>query len=213
MLSNGESQQQVLTTLLLHKSGMSVDELADQVGISRNAINQHLMALEQQGYVRKMAARKTAGRPCRIYALTEDGISLFPKQYSWFSRLLIRTLREQMGQDQLSDYLYRLGVQMSADNIPRLVGKNRPERVQEIVKIMNEKGFLARAIAPQDQEKIPRIECKNCVYHDLAMEYPEVCRFDLGFLRGLMGADVEHQECMHRGGEACRFRFKPLESA
>jgi hypothetical protein len=26
----------------------------------------------------------------------------------------------------------------------------------------------------------------------------------------LMGADIEHQECMQRGGQACRFRFKPL---
>jgi hypothetical protein len=24
-----------------------------------------------------------------------------------------------------------------------------------------------------------------------------------------MGAEVEHQSCMQRGGEACRFRFIP----
>jgi predicted ArsR family transcriptional regulator len=114
-----------------------------------------------------------------------------------------------MGQERLSQYMYDLGVQTSADAIPRLVGKNRTERVAEIVKIMNEAGFAARTSPPQGDDRFPRIECKNCVYHDLSKEYPEVCRFDLGFLSGLMGAGVDHQSCMQRGSNACRFRFVP----
>jgi DeoR family transcriptional regulator, suf operon transcriptional repressor len=205
----GASQQQVLARLLEQKGGMTVDELADAVGISRTAVNQHLMSLECDGYIRKDSVRKTGGRPGRVYVLTDHGANLFPKKYSWFSRLLIQTLRDQMGQERLSEYMYDLGVQTSADCIPRLVGKTRAERVVEIVKIMNEAGFAARTIAPDRPDRFPRVECKNCVYHDLSKDYPEVCRFDLGFLSGLMGADVDHQECMQRGGEACRFRFLP----
>ena len=98
---------------------------------------------------------------------------------------------------------------MSAGLIPRLVGKNRVERIAEIVQIMNETGFVARTTAASGADKLPRVECKNCVYHDLSKDYPEVCRFDIGFLSGLMGAEVEHEECMQRGGGACRFRFVP----
>jgi predicted ArsR family transcriptional regulator len=205
----GTSQQQVLARLLQEKGGMTVDELAESVGISRTAVNQHLLALECEGYIRKDSARKTGGRPGRVYVLTDEGANLFPKKYSWFSRLLIQTLRDEMGQERLSQYMYDLGVQTSADAIPRLVGKNRTERVAEIVKIMNEAGFAARTIPPQGDDRFPRIECKNCVYHDLSKEYPEVCRFDLGFLSGLMGAGVDHQSCMQRGSNACRFRFVP----
>jgi DeoR family transcriptional regulator, suf operon transcriptional repressor len=43
----------------------------------------------------------------------------------------------------------------------------------------------------------------------LSKQYPEVCRFDIGFISGLMGAEVEHESCMQRGGDACRFRFVP----
>ena len=42
--------------------------------------------------------------------------------------------------------MYDLGVKLSADLIPRLVGKNRAERIAEIVKIMNETGFVARTV-------------------------------------------------------------------
>jgi Predicted transcriptional regulator len=211
MVLGGDSRRQVLAHLLERKSGSTVDDMIASVGLSRTAVNQHLMVLEREGFVlRKNESRKTGGRPGRLYVLTEEGTNLFPKKYAWFSRLLIQTLREQMGEDQLSRYMFDLGVKMSADLIPRLVGKNRVERVDEIVKVMNEAGFRATTITSERGDKIPRVQCTNCVYHDLSKDYPEVCRFDIGFLSGLMGADVEHQSCMQRGGNACRFRFKPL---
>jgi predicted ArsR family transcriptional regulator len=210
LLVSGESRQQVLTHLLEFKSGASVDEVIASVGLSRTAVNQHLLVLEREGYVRRSAPRRTGGRPGRIYVLTEEGTNLFPKKYSWFSRILIQTLREQLGEEQLARYMYDLGVKMSAALIPRLVGKNRVERIDEIVKIMNETGFRAKTTTCEKGDKIPRVQCTNCVYHDLSKDYPEVCRFDIGFLSGLMGAEVEHQACMQRGSQVCRFRFKPL---
>jgi DeoR family transcriptional regulator, suf operon transcriptional repressor len=209
MAISGTSQRDVLTQLLERRAGATLGELVASIGLSRTAVNQHLVALEREGYVRKAAPRKTGGRPQHIYVLTEDGINLFPKKYSWFSKLLIQTLREQVGEDKVGEYMYDLGVKLSAGLIPRLVGKNRAERIAEIVNIMNETGFVARTIAPADPDKLPRVECKNCVYHDLSRDYPEVCRFDIGFLSGLMGADAEHQACMQRGSDACRFRFMP----
>lgn len=203
------SQQEVLNQLLEHKSGATLDELTKAVGLSRTAVNQHLVALEKQGHIRKGTPRRTAGRPQHVYVLTETGANLFPKQYSWFSKMLIETLRKQVGAEQVWQYMYDLGVSLSASLIPRLVGKNRTERINEIVKIMNETGFVARTLTGAGGEKLPRVECKNCVYHDLSKDYPEVCRFDIGFLAGLMGAEVEHQSCMQRGGDACRFRFIP----
>jgi predicted ArsR family transcriptional regulator len=209
MTTMGTSQQQLLTQLLERKLGATVDELMASIGLSRTAINQHLTALERDGFIEKTAPRSSGGRPQRVYVLTEAGTNLFPKQYSWFSKLLIQTLREEFGEEQAARYMYNLGVKKSADLIPRLVGKNRRERIDEIVKIMNETGFVARTVQPTGAEKIPQVECKNCVYHDMSKDYPEVCRFDIGFLSGLMGAEVEHQSCMQRGGQSCRFRFIP----
>lgn len=110
MVLEGDSRRQVLTQLLEHKSGTTVDEVITSVGLSRTAVNQHLMVLEREGYVRKAASRRTGGRPGRVYVLTEDGTNLFPKKYAWFSRLLIQTLREQLGEEQLGRYMYDLGV-------------------------------------------------------------------------------------------------------
>jgi len=205
----GSSRQRLLSQLLEHKSGATLDELAKAVGLGRTAVNQQLIALEREGLVRKAIPRRTGGRPGHIYVLTEDGINAFPKKYSWFSKLLLETLRQQLGEEEAARCMYELGVKMSAALIPRLVGKNRAERVAEIVAIMNETGFQTRTVPPGEPDKLPRVECRNCVYHDLSKDYPEVCRFDIGFLSGLMGATVEHQACMQRDGDVCRFRFVP----
>jgi DeoR family transcriptional regulator, suf operon transcriptional repressor len=207
--TGSNSQQEILNQLLERKSGATLEELTKAVGLSRTAVNQQLVSLEADGFVSKTTPRKTAGRPQHVYVLTEAGANRFPKQYSWFSKMLIETLRQQVGAEQVSQYMYDLGVKLSAALIPRLVGKNRAERIDEIVRIMNETGFVARTFTAMSGDKLPRVECKNCVYHDLSKDYPEVCRFDIGFLSGLMGAQVEHQSCMQRGGESCRFRFIP----
>ena len=208
MVATANSKQEVLYQLLERKSGATLDELVTAVGLSRTAVNQHLTTLENEGFVRKGVPRKTGGRPQHVYVLTEEGANRFPKQYSWFSRLLIQTLRDQLGTEKVSKYMFDLGVNLSASLIPRLVGKKRSERIAEVVKIMNETGFVARTVPSENSEKLPRVECKNCVYHDLSKDFPEVCRFDIGFLSGLTGAEIEHELCMQSGENSCRFRFK-----
>jgi predicted ArsR family transcriptional regulator len=205
----GETQRQILTLLLNRKEGMTVDQLADHFGIGRTAVNQHLAALQQQGYVANGQVQRGRGRPRKSYVLTGDGINLFPKKYNWFSALLLNVMRDQMGAEGMAAFMRDLGLRMAQDQLARVADKRAPDKVAEIVRIMNEAGFDARVIASQADEVIPRIECKNCVYHDLARDFSQVCQFDLGFLSGLMGQPIEHQACMVRGGSACRFRFPP----
>ncbi|UNK40928.1 HTH domain-containing protein (plasmid) [Shinella sp. H4-D48] len=209
MLSGGDTQRRLLAQLLDYKKGLSIDDLALRLEISRTAVKQHLSTLERDGYVARGTARRTAGRPEQTFVLTDSGIDFFPKQYSWFSKVLLQTLRSRIGENDLGEFMYNLGVDMSATALPRITGKTRLERIVEIVRIMNETGFVAHVV-DAEEGSLPRIACKNCVYHDLSKEYPEVCRFDIGFLSGLMGAEVEQEECMQRdGGELCRFRFIP----
>ena len=207
----GERQRQLLTLLLLNKGGMTVDEIAQSLDITRTAVNQHLASLERDGYVHPVDLQKTAGRPGRVYGLTQRGDELFPKQYSWFSSLMLKNLKEELGSEGLGRYLRKIAAQLASELLPRVQGKSESERLSEIVLIMNELAYQARRVEEEAASESPRIEAKNCVYHDLAREHPEVCQFDLELLAGLMGRDISqinHEECMVRGGHACRFRIQ-----
>ncbi|GAB4361216.1 MAG: helix-turn-helix transcriptional regulator [Methylohalobius sp. ZOD2] len=199
----GKRQQQLLELLLENKAGMTMENLARALDVSKSAVHQHLTALERDGYVAHKAFMKTGGRPSQIYALTDRGMHLFPKQYAWFSELLLRQLIEQLGSAEMEKLLYRLGQETAAVLRERLRGKSRSERIREAVQIMQEFGYQAQVV--ESEAGLPEISAKNCVYHDLAETHPEVCALDMGLLDGLLEETVVQRECMVRDGMACRF--------
>ncbi len=207
--SFGERQQQLLGLLLENKSGMTMEELARALGVSKPAVHQHLTVLERDGYVTRRALVKTGGRPSQVYALSDRGIHLFPKHYAWFSRLLLEQLLEQMGSEAVEKLLYRLGHETAVSLRERLRDKEGTERIREVVRIMQEFGYQARMVETEDG--LPEISAKNCVYHDLAQAHREVCALDLGLLDGLLEGTVVQKTCMVRGGGDCRFCLRRQE--
>lgn len=199
-------QQQILDLLLKNKGGLSIDEVAGNLAISRNAVQQHIDKLERDGYVKTGMLNKTAGRPVRVFVLTEAGMNSFPKQYAWFSELILANLNQEMGAEALQRYLHNLAASLSQGLLPQFAGKENEERLTEMIRIMNELGFEAgRSKADGDQTTV---EAFNCIYHDLAQKYEQVCEFDRTLISLLLNQPIEHIECMARGGAACKFRVK-----
>jgi len=76
---------------------------------------------------------------------------------------------------------------------------------------------MARALAQRldslGYEAVParhgeewQVEAFNCVFHALAKQHPQVCKFDLAYLEAVSGRRIHHMECIVRGGHVCRFR-------
>ena len=118
----GERQRRLLTLLIETKDGLSADELADELAISRSAVHQHLNALARDGYMEKSAREPRGGRPGYAFRLTDRGVHLFPKQYALFSDLLIRSLKDRFGSEGLSEILRDLGRKLAREHAPRLRG-------------------------------------------------------------------------------------------
>lgn len=204
----GQRRQALLSALLeARDGGLNADELAERLEISRSAVHQHLTLLERDGYIEKLVRPSTGGRPGHAWQLTDKGDHLFPKQYALFSELMIRAIEKSLGNDGLVRVLEELGAGVAESYAPRLRPKPPAQRIRAVADIMRELGYQART-APDGQRRLPLIEAYNCVFHHLADEHPEVCRLDLALLARLSGANVEHTECMLRGGAACRFRFR-----
>ncbi len=202
----GARQRALLTSLLEWKEGRSADELAESLGISRSAVHQHLSALERDGYLEKLMRPSQGGRPGYAWRLTNKGVHLFPKQYAFFSELMIRGMKQSLGADGLVRVLTELGTDLAKRYAHRLDGAaDDAQRMRIVAALMNELGYAARAASVDGR---PEIDARNCVYHDLAAEHPEVCRLDLALLGALLGTEIEHVECMVRGGRTCRFRMR-----
>lgn len=203
----GERQRQLLLLLLHNKAGLTVDDLSVQLQITRNAVRQHLAALERDDLVKRGDTKPSGGRPEQLYLLSDRGSELFPRRYSWFSELLIEAIASEVGHDAVGAKLEQMGravgrqLSGSGQAAPDLGG-----RVAAMAKIMQELGYAARVAEPPATQTI---DASNCVFHHLAAKFPEVCRFDLGLIGTFADATVDHQECMVRGGRMCRFKLAP----
>ncbi len=202
--NSGDRQQQLLRLLLRNKRGLGVDAIGRELAISRNAVRQHLTALERDGLVARGAAMPSGGRPEQLYVLTGKASERFPRRYSWFAELLLRELASISGGPDLKARLERLGQTVAASLASGLEGKTgSPSRVDALARAMTELGYDASPAGDGLE-----IDAYNCVFHHLAATNPDVCAFDLSLLSAASGMAVDHQACMVRGGASCRFRFK-----
>jgi len=206
----GERQQSLLKLVLKKKLGMTADEISSELGITRPATRQHLVALERLGYLERGALLTTGGRPGQTYRLAAKGYDLFPKQYSWFSEILLESLNTQLGREGLKDFMSRLGTEIGNQASAKVPGDTLRAKVEQTAKLMNDLAYQAETAFTGKElpGEPPVIEASNCVYHSLAQKFPEICQFDLSLLSRLTGADVIHEQCIVRGGGTCRFRFR-----
>lgn len=206
----GERQQDLLKLLLKKKQGLGAEEIATGLGISRPAARQHLMALDRLGYVARAELITSGGRPTQTYRLTQMGYDLFPKQYSWFSEVLLEKLKTQLGSTGLRDLMATIGKDVGAQAAAKVQGATLKVKVEQVAVLMSDLAYQAEAVLTGRElaGSPPVIEANNCVFHSLAAKYPEICEFDIALLTQLTGAEVIHEKCILRGGDTCRFRFK-----
>jgi predicted ArsR family transcriptional regulator len=207
----GERQKRLLKLLRESKLGLSVDELSKGLEITRNAVRQHLVSLEVAGLVTAGATRPSGGgRPQQLYILTELAKEMSPRQYSWLAQLVIASIQREGGAENMGKRMNEIGASVAhqiRSQYPGLV--THKEKVEKLAEIMDQLGYNARnATLPGGQAVI---EADNCVFHTMAKKDSEICHLDMGLMETFTDSTVEHDECMARGGNVCRFKLKSKE--
>jgi len=195
-------KQVILDFLLKNKEGVAINSLAETLDISRTAVQQHISILERDGLVQPGNLSRTAGRPVRLYVLTELGLGLFPKQYAWFSELLLDDMKKNMSSQEFAAYMSRLGEQTAKKLLTQM---GDAVKVDFLMSTMQSMGYEVSASESHEDGAALKITACNCVYHDIAIKHKEVCEFDLTFISMVLDQKVEQTNCMATGGHACEF--------
>jgi predicted ArsR family transcriptional regulator len=199
----GDTQQRLLRQLLLAPDGCGVETLCERLRISHNAVRQHLTALLGRGYVERVQSQPTGGRPQARFALTAEGRELFPRNYGAIAGALISQLHARLGEAEVGAMLQTLGATVAATQ-PALQPGDGPDGVaRALAQRLDSLGYEA---VPARHGEEWQVEAFNCVFHALAKQHPQVCKFDLAYLEAVSGRRIHHMECIVRGGHVCRFR-------
>lgn len=200
------TRQRLLTLLQRAPAGLATDALAVSLDVTPTAVRQHLVALERDGLVARGDAIPSGGRPQQLYVLTTTAQETFPRQYAWFSEVLLDTLKRELGPAKLKKTLRILGE--DAGRAAQATG-DLDERAAVLAQRMKQLGYDARVEFDGDDVAIA---AGNCVFHQLAVKHPEVCSFDLGLIGAVSGAHVDHHECIVKGGSVCRFHLSAAKN-
>lgn len=198
--SLSDRQQALLRHLLYSDQGLTLDQLANLLGISRNAVTQHITALEKLDCIDSRMLPSAGGRPSRAYTPSDTGMAMFPKQYALFSTALLNAISQNLKPADLEKLFNTIGHDLAAPFKDRV--NNSDNKIEEVTKIMEELGYEARSSSSNNSVEII---AKNCVFHDLAVENSAVCELDRSLISSLLDSKIEQKECMVKGGSSCRF--------
>jgi predicted ArsR family transcriptional regulator len=199
----GDTQQRLLRQLLLAPDGCGVETLCERLRISHNAVRQHLTALIGHGYVERVQSQPTGGRPQARFALTAEGRELFPRNYGAIAGALISQLHARLGESEVGAMLQSLGTTVAATQPVLQPGDGPDGMARALAQRLDSLGYEA---VPARHGDDWQVEAFNCVFHALARQHPQVCKFDLAYLEAVSGRRIHHMECIVRGGNVCRFR-------
>jgi len=200
----GATQQRLLRQLLMSPDGCAVETLCERLRISHNAVRQHLTALLGQAVVERVQSQPTGGRPQARFALTTAGRELFPRNYGAIAGALLAQLHARLGETEIGALLHELGATVAATQPALQPDDGRDGMARALAQRLDSLGYEA---VPARHGEDWQVEAFNCVFHALARQHPQVCKFDLAYLEAVSGRRIHHMECIVRGGHVCRFRI------
>jgi len=203
------TKSQILASLK-RNGGNSIEELATAIGVAKMTVRQHLATLERDGLVESRQVRRATGRPHFVFSLTDQGEEMFPKRYDRLAGLLLDEVSRLDGEEivglrpeEKKRLLFgRMAKRLQSQYEGRVRGKELPERVAAVAKMLDEEGGFAEWRSVSGGFEITDY---NCVYRRVAEADSDLCDWHLTLLNGLLGRDVRCSQFIAKGAQSCRF--------
>lgn len=203
-LSGFRGMRADLLVALKKTPNCSAHELAEQFGVTANALRRHLKALEDDGLVRYRRDVRGVGAPVYVYTLTPAGEALFPRRYAPALASAIEAVRAQGGTAAVQALLDGQWEQLASEAAPVLAGVPAEERLPLVAELLTARGYMAEAEAGGAPEG-GTLRVFNCALRDIVERVPEVCAAEARFVERMLGAPVVRRAHRREGCGRCEY--------
>lgn len=185
---------------LLQRDECSVEELAQALALTDNAVRAQLSTLVRDGIVQVTGLRRdgTVGKPATLYGIAPEGAQLFSSAYAPVLAALLHELGERLPSRQLDAALRAAGRRL-APTVPR--SASFAERVRAGAALLGQLGADAELVR---SGKGYEVRGHNCVLSEAVTACPATCKAVEALLSEVTGAAVQ-ERCDRLGAPRCRF--------
>lgn len=189
---------------LLRSDEATVSDLAENVGVSDNAVRTHLASLQRDGLVEEAgtAHEGGVGKPAQLFRVTTQGEELFPKAYATVLGQILRTVAEQEGEEGLVALLEKVGRRVGHQSRP---SGGPGERVEATAQLLRALGGDIDVVPQPDGSW--RLEGKGCPLSAVVRDQAAVCKLIEALAAEATGESVT-QCCQHGDRPRCSFRVE-----
>jgi predicted ArsR family transcriptional regulator len=187
---------------LLRTRSYTVNELAEELELTDNAVRSHLASLERDGLVQQLGWRPGFRKPHALYGLTAEAECLFPTAYGPLLRHTIAVVGKRLSSRELQASLREVGQTVALEHLDQVRGKTRNQRIEFALAVLK---ALGGDVKIQEREGKRFIEGNGCPLSAATAYHPEACLIVEALLSEIIGTRVK--ECCHQG-EAPRCSFE-----
>jgi predicted ArsR family transcriptional regulator len=197
----GSTRGRIVT--LLRGNTRTVNQLAEELGLTDNAVRAHLLTLERDGLVRQSGIQRGYRKPHFEYELTTEAENLFPKAYDALLNGLIAVLKGRLTTEALEEVLREVGRTLAANRTSVEQASDLGTRAQGAVEVLEALGGSPRLETVNDRLVI---RSRNCPLALAVSKHPEVCELAEALVAEIVGASVR-EHCDRGEAPKCCFEI------
>jgi predicted ArsR family transcriptional regulator len=189
---------------LLRTRESTVNELADELHLTDNAVRAHLASLERDRLVTQSGMKPGIRKPHVAYALGPEAEYLFPKAYGPLVSLLMSIFSRHVKPRNFRAGMRAAGRIVAKEHLRQLHGKTRHQRIDAALRVLKELGGAA-SFKEEDGKQF--IYGNGCPIAAATANHPEACLMAESLLTEIIGSPVR-EHCVRGPRPSCRFELK-----
>lgn len=202
------TKDRILQTLL-RKPRITINDIAEAVGINAISVRHHLSNLEKEGLIAAEEERHGVGRPRLVYSLTEEGMERFPTKYLRLTTRLLAQLKETMPGPVVTQLFNQVAEDLANQYAADIKGLSMEERLDFVKELLAQEGFTVEWELKDGQYQIHEI---SCPYYQIGVSHPEVCTMDQTLISKMLAVPASKVQCILSGGSHCTYVVQPAST-
>jgi DeoR family suf operon transcriptional repressor len=201
-----KSMKDKILQTLLRKPKVTINDLAEAVGINPISVRHHLTNLQMEGLIAAEEERHGVGRPRLVYSLTEEGMERFPTKYLRLTTRLLAQMKETMPGPVVAKLFNQIAEDLASEYTSQIQGLSMEERLEFVKELLAQEGFTVEWEKIGTEYQIHEI---SCPYYQIGVAHPEVCTVDQTLISKMLALPANKVQCILDGGTQCTYVVQP----